>query len=379
MKILICPDSFKGSLSAKEVANTIRVAMGKILQDATFSSIPMADGGEGTVDALLSALGGKKFKVSVLDPLGRKITAEYTLLSDGTGVMEMASASGLPLLKADEKNPLITSTYGTGQIIIEMVKKKVKHILVGVGGSATVDGGMGMAKALGVKFYSKSGKELKEGGGFLGHLAKIDVSGINQDVLKTKVTVLCDVNNPLTGKYGASRVFGPQKGATETMVELLDRNLHHYAAIIKKQLKKDIELIPGAGAAGGLGAGLAAFLNANLVEGAKYIAEKIQLERHIKESDIIITGEGKIDSQIKFGKTILHVIETAKRHKKPVIALCGQKTDDTKFLHKAGLTAIFSIVWGPVSLEEAIKKAKLYLQTTSREIACLIKCFSQIN
>ncbi|HOK79595.1 MAG TPA: glycerate kinase [bacterium] len=379
MKILICPDSFKGSLSAKEVANTIRLAMGKILRNTTFISLPMADGGEGTVDALLSGLGGKKYKVSVCDPLGRKIIAEYALLSDGTGVMEMASASGLPLLKAHERNPLITSTYGTGQMILEMVKKKVKHIVVGVGGSATVDGGMGMAKALGVKFYSKSGKELREGGGFLGHLAKIDVSGINRDVLKTKVTVLCDVNNPLIGKHGASRVFGPQKGATKTMVELLDRNLHHYATIIKKQLKKDVELIPGAGAAGGLAAGLLAFLNANLVEGAKYIAEKIQLEKHIKESDIIITGEGKIDSQVKFGKTILHVIETAKKHNKPVIALCGQKTGDTEFLRKAGLTAIFSIVSGPTFFEEAIKNAKLYLQSTSREIACLIKCFSQIN
>mgnify|MGYP000868974113 FL=1 len=376
MKILICPDSFKGSLSAKEVANTICLAMSKILPDAIFITSPMADGGEGTVDALLSGIGGKKYTVSVLDPLGRKINAEYAILSDGTGVMEMACASGLPLLKTHEKNPLVTSTYGTGQMILEMVKKKVKHILVGVGGSATVDGGMGMAKALGVKFYSKSGKELKEGGGFLGRLAKIDVSGINQDVLKTKITVLCDVNNPLTGQYGASRIFGPQKGATEQMVELLDSNLHHYATIIKKQLKKDVEFIPGAGAAGGLAAGLYAFLNAYLVEGAKYIAEKLNLEKHIKESDVIITGEGKIDSQVKFGKTILPVIETAKKYQKPVIALCGQKARDTEFLRNAGLTATFPIVPGPVLLEEAMKNAKAYLQDTAREIACLIKCFS---
>jgi len=375
MKIVICPDSFKGCLGSLEVAGAIKDGVKEIFPDAQYISLPMADGGEGTVDALLFAIGGKKYKADVLDPLGRKVKAEYAVLSDGTGVLEMASASGLPLLRTNEKNPLITSTYGTGQIILELVKKKVKSILIGVGGSATVDGGTGMAKALGVKFYSKSGENLQEGGGFLGDLEKIDISGINRDALKTKITVLCDVNNPLTGKYGASRIFGPQKGADKKMVNILEKNLKHYAKIIKKQIRKDIEHIPGSGAAGGLAAGLVAFLNAELKEGAHFIAEKIKLEKNIKDSHLIITGEGKIDSQVKYGKAILAVIQISKKYKKPVVAICGQISGDLKFLHKYGLSAVFPITPGPITLEESIKNSKRFIRNTSAQIAGLVRCF----
>ncbi|MCM8821558.1 MAG: glycerate kinase [Candidatus Omnitrophica bacterium] len=375
MKIVICPDSFKGSFSAKEVAKAIRKGMKSVLTDAQYSILPMADGGEGTTDALLNAIGGKKYKALVSDPLGRKICAEYAILSDGTGVIEMASASGLPLLKPEERNPLLTSTYGTGQLILELIKKKVKSFLIGVGGSATVDGGMGMAKALGVKFYSRSKKELREGGGFLGKLVKIDTSGINVDVLRTDITVLCDVTNPLTGRYGAAKVFAPQKGADIKMVELLEKNLRHYAQVIREQLKKDVENIPGSGAAGGLAAGLVAFLNAKIKEGSKFIAEKIELEKHIKDADIVITGEGRIDGQVSFGKTIMAVLEKAKRHNVPVIALCGIKSGSIDDLYRNGLTAVFSIVPGPVKLEESIKNAGDFIKDTSREIARLIKCF----
>lgn len=349
--------------------------MKSVLTDAQYSILPMADGGEGTTDALLNAIGGKKYKALVSDPLGRKICAEYAILSDGTGVIEMASASGLPLLKPEERNPLLTSTYGTGQLILELIKKKVKSFLIGVGGSATVDGGMGMAKALGVKFYSRSKKELREGGGFLGKLVKIDTSGINVDVLRTDITVLCDVTNPLTGRYGAAKVFAPQKGADIKMVELLEKNLRHYAQVIREQLKKDVENIPGSGAAGGLAAGLVAFLNAKIKEGSKFIAEKIELEKHIKDADIVITGEGRIDGQVSFGKTIMAVLEKAKRHNVPVIALCGIKSGSIDDLYRNGLTAVFSIVPGPVKLEESIKNAGDFIKDTSREIARLIKCF----
>jgi glycerate kinase len=377
MKILICPDSFKGCLSAIVAGNTIKKGMQKVLPHAQYTVLPMADGGEGTVDALLFAIGGKKYRAIVSDPLGRKIQAEYAILSDGTGVMEMASASGLPLLKQSERNPLITSSFGTGQLIKEMAKRNLTSILIGVGGSATVDGGMGMAMAIGVKFYSKNGKQLRQGGGFLGNLSNIDISGIDEKIKKIKITVLCDVKNPLTGKYGASRVFAPQKGATEQMVKLLEKNLSHFAEIIRKQLKKDIENVPGSGAAGGIAAGLMAFLDAKLVEGSRYIAEKLNLEKHMKNCDFVITGEGKIDGQTKFGKAILPVIETAKKFNVPVIALCGQKSSDAEILRKYGLTSIFSIVPGPVTLEESLRNAEKFLIKTSQELAYLIKCLSK--
>lgn len=375
MKIVICPDSFKGSLYSHKVAQAIQKGMRKFLPDAQYVLLPMADGGEGTVDVLLSAIGGKKYKTIVSDPLGRKIKAEFAILKDGTGVIEMASASGLPLLKDKEKNPLITSTYGTGQLILALIKKKVKSILVGVGGSATIDGGMGIAKALGVNFYSESGKNLQEGGGFLGELARIDISGINKNVLKTKITVLCDVNNPIVGRYGASRIFGPQKGADEKMIKILDKNLRHYAKIIKKQLNKDIEDIAGSGAAGGLAGGLVAFLNAEIKEGSRFIAEKISLEKNIKDAHLIITGEGKIDSQVKYGKTILAVIESARKYNKFVIAVCGKVSGSLDFLHKSGLSAVFSVAPGPISLEESIKHSKIFIENTSAQIAGLLRCF----
>lgn len=377
MKIVICPDSFKGSLSAKQVAQVIYNGMHRILPQAMYKILPMADGGEGTIDALLNATGGKKYKATVLDPLGRKIKAEYAVLSDGTGVIEMACASGLPLLRIEERNPLITSTYGTGQLILELVRKNVKSILIGVGGSATVDGGMGMARAVGIKFFSGSGKVLKEGGGFLGQLAKIDTTGVNKKVLRADITVLCDVKNPLTGRYGAAKIFAPQKGADEKMVELLEKNLSHYAKIIRKQLKKDIEKIPGSGAAGGLAAGLVAFLGAKIKEGSKFIAEKISLETHLKDADIVITGEGKIDGQVRFGKTIMAVLEYAKKYEVPVIALCGIKTDSLDYLYRNGLTAVFSVVPGVVSFEKSMKCAGIYIKNTSKDIARLLKCFYQ--
>lgn len=377
MKIVICPDSFKGSISAKDAAIAIHEGMKSVLPDAEYSILPMADGGEGTMDSLLFAIGGKKYKVSVHDPLGRKINAEYAILSDGTGVIEMACASGLPLLKPEERNPLITSTFGTGELIVALARKKVKSILIGVGGSATVDGGMGMAKALGVKFLSGSGKQIPEGGGFLGRIEKIDISGMNKIVSGIDITVLCDVQNPLTGKNGAARIFGPQKGANKKMVEILENNLRHYAKIIRKQLKKDIEHLPGSGAAGGLSAGLVAFLNARIEKGSRFVAQKIGLEKHLRQADIVISGEGKIDRQVRFGKTLLAVLEEAKKYDVCVIALCGIKSGNLSWLHKNGLTSVFSIVPGIVSLEDAMKNAKYYLTTTSKEVAGLLKCFCQ--
>lgn len=377
MKIIICPDSFKGAIGSIEAAKAIKKGMSKVLPDARYVLLPMADGGEGTVDVLLYAIGGKKYTETVHDPLGRKIKAEYAILKDGTGVIEMASASGLPLLKKEERNPLITSTYGTGELILALIRKKVKSILIGVGGSATCDGGSGMAMALGVNFYSDSGEKIKEGGGFLDKLKRIDISGINKNVLKTSITVMCDVRNPLTGKYGAARVFGPQKGADKKMVEILEKNLCHYAKIIKQQLGKDIQKIPGSGAAGGLSAGLVAFCNAKIVEGSRFIAENIGLEKNIKDAHLIITGEGRIDSQVRFGKTIMAVLEVAKKYNVPVIGLCGIKSGSLDSLYKNGLTAVFPIAPGPVSIEESMKNTKTFLENTAKEVAGLVKCFCQ--
>ncbi len=374
MKFVICPDSFKGSLSSREVARSIHRGLKKVIPEAEYTIFPMADGGEGTIDTLLFALGGKRYSATVFDPLGRKIKAEYGILLDNTGVIEMAAASGLPLLRKEERNPLITSTYGTGQLLLELVKRNVKTILIGVGGSATVDGGMGMAKAIGVKFLSGSNREIGDGGGALGRLKKIDISGINKKLLETKIIVLCDVKNPLTGKYGAANIFAPQKGADKKMVEILEKNLKHYASIIKKQLGKDIEHLAGSGAAGGLAAGLVAFLNAEIKEGSKFIAEKIGLENHMKDADIVITGEGKIDSQVKFGKTIMAVIEIARKYNVCVIALCGIKSDPIDALYKKGLTAVFPVAPCYVTIEESMKNAAFFIEKTSREIAALIKC-----
>jgi len=374
MKLVICPDSFKGSISSIQAARAIRLGFAHVFPKADFVLLPLADGGEGTVEALCFAKGGKKFTAKVHDPLGRPVKAEYAVLDDGTGVIEMAAASGLPLLAKSERNPLITSTFGTGELILHILDRGVKRIIIGIGGSATVDGGTGMARALGVRFLSKNGAVVNDGGGALRQISHIDISGLSPQVKSATFIVVSDVNNPLTGRYGAARVFGPQKGATADMVKVLDEGLTHFAAVIKRQFGADVSNVPGAGAAGGLGAALHFFLNAKIIEGSRFIVKEIGLVKHLVGADLLITGEGKIDGQVRFGKAILAVIEAGKKARVPVIAFCGHATREAATLHDMGLCAYFPILPEPVSPGRAMANAIDYLRDAAGQVARLILC-----
>ncbi|MCL2520639.1 MAG: glycerate kinase [Spirochaetaceae bacterium] len=374
MKIVIAPDSFKESLTAEEACRAIEEGFKKIFSQATYAKVPMADGGEGTMEALVSARGGHIYEAETLDPLGKPIKAVYAILGDGqTAVIEMAKTSGLALVPREERNPLITTTYGTGQLIKAALDKGATNFLVTIGGSATNDGGVGMVQALGGHFYDKEGKELAFGGGELGKLVKIDLSRLDNRLSKVTITAACDVDNPLTGPRGASRTFGPQKGATPEGVELLDANLKHLAGIIKSQLGKDIEEAPGAGAAGGIGGGLMAFANAKLERGVNIVAKAANLEETIKNANLVITAEGGMDFQTRFGKTPYGVAQVAKKYNLPVIALVGTIGKEAETLYEHGFDAIFSIVPGAVSLEEALKDGFKNLANCSENVARLIK------
>jgi glycerate kinase len=373
MKILIAPDKFKGSLSAFEVADNIEKGILKVFPKAIVVKVPMADGGEGTVESLVDATGGKIIKTNVKDPLFRDIESFYGILGDGkTAVIEMAAASGLYLLKDYERNPMITTTYGTGQLIKDALDRGCRRFIIAIGGSATNDGGAGMATVLGVKFYDKDGREIGLGGGELSKIYSIDTSNLDERLKECEFIVACDVANPLIGENGASRVYGPQKGATKEMVEVLDKNLEHYGKLLEKYFNKKIIDVPGSGAAGGLGAGLMAFLNAQLKNGIEIIIETLKLEEKIKEADIVISGEGKIDFQTAFGKTISGIAKLCKKHNKPLIVIAGT-VEDIENLYEIGVSSIFSIVEKPMSLEDAIKNAPTLLEKSAERIFRLIK------
>lgn len=373
MKILIAPDSFRGSLSSSEVAGNLKKGILKFLPDALITIIPMADGGEGTVEAIVTSTNGKRINVRVYDPLMREIDSFFGITGDGkTAVIEMASASGNELLKADEKNPWITTTYGTGQLIKAALDQGCDRIVIGIGGSATNDGGAGMASSLGVKFFDVNRHIVEGEGGKLMEIDTIDISHLDKRLSSVKIFVACDVTNPLTGPDGAAFVFGPQKGADLEMVRKLDANLRHFSGLIKSTLSIDVEYMPGAGAAGGLGAGLVAFLNARLVKGFEIISGIINLEKYIAESDIVITGEGKIDFQTQFGKTVFGIAQLSKKYHKPVIAVAGTVEDESDVLYHKGLDAIIPIIDRPVNLEYAMKHAPVLLEKTGERIARLI-------
>ncbi|MDP9750736.1 glycerate kinase [Thermoanaerobacter pentosaceus] len=373
MKILIVPDKFKESLSALKVADSIEKGILKVFPKVGIEKVPMADGGEGTVESLVNATGGKIIKTNVKDPLFRDIESFYGILGDGeTAVIEMAAASGLYLLKDYERNPMITTTYGTGQLIKDALDKGCRNFIIAVGGSATNDGGAGMATALGVKFYDKDGREIGLGGGALSKIYSIDTSNLDYRLKECRFIVACDVANPLIGENGASRVYGLQKGATKEMVKVLDKNLEHYGKLLEKYFNKRIIDVPGSGAAGGLGAGLMAFLNAQLKSGIEIIIEALKLEEKIKEADIVISGEGKVDFQTAFGKTISGIAKLCKKHNKPLIVIAGT-VEDIEKLYEIGVSSVFSIMEKPMSLEDAIKNAPTLLEKSAERIFRLIK------
>lgn len=374
MKIVIAPDSFKESLTALHVCEAVEKGIKAHFPNAEISKVPMADGGEGTVQSLVDATDGEVIQARVTGPLGKEVEAFYGILGDGkTAVIEMAAASGLHHVPVDKRNPLITTTRGTGELILKALDHKVKHIIIGIGGSATNDGGAGMAKALGAKLLDAKGAEIKEGGGSLDQLTSIDLTNLDSRLAEVKVEVACDVDNPLTGETGASAVFGPQKGATPDMVKRLDRNLAYYAAIVGKEMGIHIQSVPGAGAAGGLGGGLLAFLSAELKPGVDIVIKATQLENYIKNADLVITGEGRIDGQTIYGKTPIGVAKTAKKHTVPVVAIAGSIGVGSEAVYEHGINALFSIVPGIVSLSEALEKASENVERTAGSLASIMR------
>jgi glycerate 2-kinase len=374
MKVVIAPDSFKESMTAKEVCDAVEKGFRKVFPDANIVKVPMADGGEGTVESLVDATGGSIIPCVVTGPLGLKADAFFGMLGDGnTAVIEMAAASGIHLVAPENRNPLLTTTRGTGELILAALDYGAERIIMGIGGSATNDGGAGMASALGIKLLDENGYELQPGGGSLGKLATIDLSDMDPRLSKVKFEVACDVDNPLTGPRGTSAIFGPQKGANAEMVETLDANLAHYAAIIAATLGKNVRDIPGAGAAGGLGAGLLAFLQAELKSGVDIVIEATGLVEKMRGADLVITGEGKIDSQTVYGKTPIGVAKTAKKLNIPVIAIAGNISKDSHIVKQHGIDALFSIVPGAITLEEAMRDAAENVERLAENIAAVVK------
>ena len=373
MKIAIAPNAFKGSLTATQAADCIERGIGKALPDCITVKIPMADGGDGTVLAIVDATGGRQVKCSVSDPRGRKIRSAFGLTGDGrTAVIEMALASGLALLKPGERNPLLTSTRGTGELIRAALDLGVKEILIGIGGSATNDGGMGMARALGVRFLDARNRELDDNGGALTELACIDLSALDGRLKGVTVDVACDVNNPLFGPRGAARVYSPQKGATPAMVEQFDKGLRRLASVIKKDLGVEVAKLPGAGAAGGLGAGLVAFLGGRMRPGAELVTRVVGLEGKLAGCDLVITGEGRLDGQTAFGKAPAGVAKVAKRLGIPVIAICGSLSADADNVRTIGIEAFFSALEEPVPEADLPKRGPGMLERCSEQVGRLL-------
>ncbi len=373
MKIVIAPDSWKESLSALEVATQIEAGFREIFPAARYVKLPVADGGEGTVEAMVAATEGSLVEVNVTGPLGRPVAAFYGLSGDGEcAFIEMAAASGLEQVPLAERNPLLTTSWGTGELIRHALDGGVKHIIIGIGGSATNDGGIGMVQALGARLLNERGEQLGYGGGELEHLACVDISGLDKRLRDCRIEVACDVTNPLTGDEGASAVFGPQKGATPAMVKQLDDALGHYAEIIARDLDIDVLKMAGGGAAGGMGAALYAFCGAELRQGIEIVTEALELDKVVRDADLVITGEGRIDSQSIHGKVPVGVAKVAKRYNKPVIGIAGSLTRDVGVVHEHGLDAVFSVLYTICTLEEALENAGDNLRMAARNIAAAL-------
>ncbi len=375
MKIVIAPDSFKESLTSLEVATEIETGLKRVWPDATYVKIPMADGGEGTVKSLVDATGGTIVQVEVSGPMGAKVLASYGLLGDGkTAVIEMAEASGLPLVPRDQRNPLVATTYGTGELIADAIKRGVSEIILGIGGSATNDAGAGLAQALGVRFLNFGGAPIHDliAGGDLDQVQAVEMSSVNPGLAQVKISVACDVTNPLCGEKGASRVYGPQKGATPEMVERLDKNLEHFGRVIKRSIGKDVMDRPGAGAGGGIGAGLMAFTNAELKRGIELVVAATRLEDHMQGAALAFTGEGRVDFQTAFGKTPSGVAAAARKHGVPVVAIGGGLSDDARGVLEHGIDGLEAATASPMTLEDAFAKARQNLQNAAERVARMI-------
>lgn len=381
MKIVIACDSFKGSCSSKQVADSVEKGIKSVIPDCRVEKIPVADGGEGTTKTLTGALGGCFVKTVTHDPLMRKKESSYGFAEEKkTAMMEMAETSGLPLVPAGMRNPLLTTTFGTGEMILDALERGCRKFIIGIGGSATNDGGMGMMQALGASFYDKENKRLGYGGEQLLKVARIDVSSLKPEALQSEFTIICDVDNPLYGKNGAAHVFAPQKGASERDVEILDAGLRNYAEVIKKDLSKDIASVPGSGAAGGLGAAFLAFLPAVLKPGIQCILDMLNFDDLLKDADWVITGEGKLDRQTIMGKVPVGVLNRARMFDIPVIAI-GGSVEDADVLNEAGFLSVLSIQNAPVHLERAMEIAytQANIEQTVSQIIRIVTSNKSLN
>ena len=372
MKIVIAPDSFKESLTALAVAEAIGEGFRRILPQAQYRLVPMADGGEGLVQSIVDATQGEKFSTQVTAPLGNKVSASWGMTGDGqSAVIEMAEASGLHLVPTDKRNPLISTSYGSGELISTALDKGLRRIILGIGGSATNDGGVGMLQALGAKFVDKTGKSLSFGGAALADLAQIDMSGLDPRLQETRIEVACDVDNPLCGEHGASAVFGAQKGATKADIQRLDAALRHFAEQVQAQLGIDIQTPKGAGAAGGMGGGLMLLPQVRLRSGVQRVIEAVDLAAAIADADIVVTGEGRMDGQSVHGKTPIGVAKLAKFAGKPVIAIVGSLREDYPAVYEAGIDAVFPIIRQINSLENTLQAGHENLISTAENVARL--------
>lgn len=370
---ILVPDSFKGTLSAIEVCNIMKASIKNLYEDANIISIPVADGGEGTVDAFLYALGGEKKSAWVSDAFNeQKILAYYAMLKDDIAVIEMAACAGLPLVK-NRLEPDKTTTFGVGELIIDAINNGAKKIILGLGGSATNDGGCGMATALGVKFINELNQEFIPTGGTLSQIYKIDMNNIYSKIKDVEFISMCDVDNPLCGELGASAVFAPQKGADEDMVKSLDEGLAHLAKVIKRDLHIEVKDIKGAGAAGGLGAGSIAFLQSKLTKGIDVILDTINFDELVSKADIVFTGEGKFDSQSLHGKVVMGVANRSQKYKTPVIVVTGAIGENIQEAYNKGITAIFSINKEPMEFSKSALKSKENMVLTMENILRLLK------
>ena len=379
MKIIIAPDSFKESVSASRCAQAIKAGFVSIFPQAECVCLPIADGGEGTVEAMVEATDGKMVMLPVMGPMGDFVGAFYGLSGDGqTAFIEMAAASGLMLVPAGERNPLRATSYGTGELIRHALDAGVRHIILGIGGSATVDGGMGMAQALGARFLDERGESVGLGGGALQRLVKIDLSDLDPRLHDCRIEVACDVDNPLLGERGAAAVFGPQKGACIEMVAVLERGVQNYARVMLAATGQDVAAMVGGGAAGGMGAAARVFLNATLKSGIDIVLEAVHLEEALRDADLVITGEGRMDSQTVGGKAPVGVARIAKKYDIPVIGIAGVLGDGVEAVHQHGIDAVFSILPALAPLAEVLDRGEQNLYACARNIACAIKLGQQI-
>jgi glycerate 2-kinase len=380
MRILIAPQSLKGSLTASEAGSAIAQGVRAVYPNAEIEIVPVADGGEGTVQTLVDASGGKIIHKMVTGPLGEPVLAFFGLMGDGsTAAIEMAACAGLPLVPPEKRDPRITTTYGVGELILAALDHGSRHFIIGIGGSATNDGGAGMAQALGAAFINGQGTEIARGGAALATLAHISTSAMDTRLQECTVEVACDVTNPLCGPTGATAVYGPQKGATPEMVEELDNALAHYAQIIEQDLGMSVRDIPGAGAAGGLGAGSIAFLHATLRPGAQIVFEAVDLEERIRTADLVITAEGQIDAQTAYGKSVGAVAEIAKRYDLPVLAFAGSLGDNYRVVYELGVDAVEVLPSSPMTLAYAMENAARLISDAAERACRLLQVGAKVK